>query len=239
MEKASDLRASSAPQQSRCLQPGGHDWRCKQINNQRQSIAASLVALILAGPALAAPTALSETWCRSPQAAQDVLAQAKRDHMLRSPPDKATFLAHERIQGVDACSFDLTSRRDHGGVFEVTRTAARGRSRGGISPKLHFRIDGHGLPLAFALTGAGATNLLPYRNGLTARRSPAGWSWQTAIMTRSAALASADAQGMTGHPYRIDHGVHPGLSGTGRPTDPDQMRPRRSVVGSSLRMLVS
>jgi len=60
----------------------------------------------------AKPTGLTAEYCRSPQAAQAVLAQANRERVLQPPlvATQAKFIGHDRIQGADVCQFSLSTR---------------------------------------------------------------------------------------------------------------------------------
>ncbi|WP_457107613.1 hypothetical protein [Methylobacterium sp. P5_C11] len=68
---------------------------------------------------------LSAQYCRSPQGARAVVAQANRDHVLQPPliATKAEFVGHDRIRGADMCQFSLSTRSGETYTFATTRGA--------------------------------------------------------------------------------------------------------------------
>jgi transposase len=69
----------------------------------------------------------------------------------------AGALAEERIQMID--STIVRAHAQAAGAKKAEAAQALGRSRGGLSTKIHVRADAKGRPLAFALTGGEAHDL--------------------------------------------------------------------------------
>ncbi|TGD92488.1 hypothetical protein [Methylobacterium nonmethylotrophicum] len=73
----------------------------------------------------AKPADLTAEYCRSPQAAQAVLAQANRERVLQPPlvATQAKFIGYDRIQGTDMCQFSLSTRGGTAYTFAASRRA--------------------------------------------------------------------------------------------------------------------